>query len=310
MKYNAVYKRYNLITFFILCFLLTGIIGCDKLNFFQRPKQVKESVKEPAASYAVTGTVIAKVNNMPITLEDLNQEIESYNAMIPNDKPEMKITTREKKIDYLKNELIKRTLLYQAALDRGLERKEDIIKAIEKTKMDLLVVELIKTEAEKVNISAKEIEDYYNTYKEQLKEPVQLRIREIVTPTEQEAKDVLIQLLQGADFSTLAREKSMSKSATKGGDLGFVAAGDISEDMNKIAQTLEAGQISGVFKAADGYCIIKVEAKQGGKLRSLNEMWDDIKRGLTFLEQQKRVEKLIGDLSRNTKIEVYESEIK
>lgn len=80
--------------------------------------------------------------------------------------------------------------------------------------------------------------------------------------------------------------------------------------MDKIAQTLEVGQISGVFKTVDGYCIIKVEEKQGGKLRSLNEMRDDIKRGLTFLEQQKRVEKLIGDLSRNTKIEVYESEIK
>ncbi|MFH1442009.1 MAG: peptidylprolyl isomerase [Candidatus Omnitrophota bacterium] len=310
MKYNAACRKYELVAFFVLCFLLTGVIGCDKLNFFQNPKPSKELSNEPVISYTVTGTVIAKVNNMPITLEDLNQEIEAYNSMIPNDKPEMKINTREKKIDYLKNELIKRTLLYQAALDRGLDRKEDIIKAIEKTKMDLLVVELIKTEAEKVNISAKEIEDYYNTYKEQLKEPVQRRIREIVLPSEQEAKDVLIQLLQGTDFSTLARERSISKSAAKGGDLGFVAAGDISGDMDKVAETLEVGQISGVFKTADGYCIIKVEAKQGGKLRSLNEMWDDIKRGLTFLEQQKRIEKLIGDLSGNTKIEVYESEIK
>jgi hypothetical protein len=39
-------------------------------------------------------------------------------------------------------------------------------------------------------------------------------------------------------------------------------------------------------------------------------MWDDIKRGLTFLKQQQVVEDLIGKLSREAKIEVNEGEIK
>jgi len=39
-------------------------------------------------------------------------------------------------------------------------------------------------------------------------------------------------------------------------------------------------------------------------------MWDDIKRGLTFLKQQKKIEDLIGKLSTQTKIEIKEGEIK
>ena len=108
--------------------------------------------------------------------------------------------------------------------------------------MDLLVVSLIKQEADKISVTSKEIEDYYNTYKDQLKEPEEISIREIVLATEQEAKDVLVQLLQGADFATLANARSTSKSAKNGGDLGFVSLAKIFKEMANIADTLETGQ--------------------------------------------------------------------
>jgi peptidyl-prolyl cis-trans isomerase C len=296
--------------FLVVCFLLSGVVGCDKLDFLN-PKKYSPK-KEAASALMVKGTVIAKINNMPITLEDLNQEVESYNAMVPPDKPELKITTREQKINYLKNEMVRRTLLYQEAMNRGLERKEDVVRALEKTKMDLLVVELVREEADKIEVSSKEIEDYYNTYKEQLKEPEERDIREIVVPTEAEAKEILIQLLQGADFATLAKERSKALSAKDGGDLGFIQKGKKSAQFDAVAfaDTLDAGKISSIFKGPDGYYIIKLEAKRGGKQKPLSEMWDDIKRGLIFLKQQQRIEDLIGKLSREAKIEMYEGQIK
>jgi len=42
------------------------------------------------------------VNNLAISLEDLNQEIDDYNQLVPPDKPEIKISTREQKLNYLK----------------------------------------------------------------------------------------------------------------------------------------------------------------------------------------------------------------
>ena len=112
----------------LICFLIfTGLIGCDKLNLFQsRSKGVAKEVAS-AFSSAVKGTVIAKVNNAPIILEDMNKEVETYNAMVPADNPEAKITTRDQKIDYLKNEMVRRVLLYQDAMSKGLDRKEEIL---------------------------------------------------------------------------------------------------------------------------------------------------------------------------------------
>ena len=301
--------KYRIFFFSVSLFILSALAGCDKIN----PAQSKsKELSASAPSVTVKGTVIAKVNNSPIVLEDLDKEIEAYNGLVPEDKPESKITTRDKKIDYLKNEMVRRTLLYQEALNRGLDRKEEIILALEKTKQDLLVMELIRKEAENVEVSSKEIEDYYNTYKDQLKEPEERQIREIVVGSEQEAKDILILLLQGSDFSTLAKERSKDASAKDAGDLGFVKKGQKSAQFDAVAfsDSLEVGKISNIFKGPDGNYIIKLEAKRGGKQKSLNEMWDDIKRGLTFLKQQKKIEDLLGKLSRDSKLEFYEGEIK
>lgn len=252
------------------------------------------------------------MNNLSITLEDLNEEIDAYNAVVPQDKPELKITTREQKINYLKNEMIRRTLLYQDASDKGLDRSDEVTRTLEKIKQNLLVSALVRQEAEKVDVSSKDIEDYYNTYKDQLKAPEERNIREIVVATEPEAKDIMIQLLQGGDFATLAKDRSKSESAKNGGDLGFVERGKKSEQFDNVAfsDALEVGRTSSIFKGPDGYCILKLEAKRGGQQKPLSEMWEDIKRGLQFLKQQQKIDDLVTKLSTGAKLEVYEGEIK
>ncbi len=298
----------------VLVLCLVGLFvfnGCDKIPGLKKPAP-KPKVEAAAPEPVVKGTVIARVNNIPITLEELNQEVEDYNAMIPEDKPEAKITSRDKKLDYLKNEMVRRVLLYQDALDRGLLNRDSLQRELEKTKQSLMVVELAKDEAKKVDVSSAEIEEYYNTYKSELKEPEERRVREIVVPTEAEARDILIQLLQGADFTALAKERSKSPSAANGGDLGMISKGKKFSGFDAVAfsESLDAGQVSNIFKGPDGYYIVKVEEKRGGKQKSLSELWDDIKRGLLFVKQQKQIEDLISKLSQKSKIEVYEGEIK
>jgi len=286
-------------------------MGCDKLGAVNPAKKLE--VKKPYSFTQVKGKIVAKVNNIPITLEDVNQEVEAFNATVPLDRPELKISNREQKINYLKNEMVRRALLYQNALDKGLDRNEEVLDALHKAKMQLLVLELIKDETEKIDVSPKEIEDYYNTYKEQLRDPEERQIREIAVSSEQDAKEILVQLLQGGDFATIAKDRSKVSTGRQGGDLGFIPKGKKFAQFDEVAfsDSLDVGRISSIFKGPDAYYyIIKLEAKKGGKQKTLSELWDDIKRGLTFLKQQQKIEDLIGQLSREAKIEIYEGEIK
>ena len=110
----------------------------------------------------------------------------------------------------------------------------------------------------------------------------------------------------------MAKERSISATASDGGDLGFITRGKKSPQFDAVAfsDSLEVGGISNIFKGPDGYSILKLEEKRGGKQKSLSEMWDDIKRVLTFLKQQQRIDELIAKLSREAQLEIYEGEIK
>jgi len=299
----------NYVFFLILVLSLGLLTGCEQLPF--GPK--KEPEKQPSQVEApeVKGTVIARVNDSYITLEELNQEIDNYNKLVPQDKPELKIDTRDKKLDYLRNELIRRKLLYQEGLKRGLDKEPEVQQALDNLRQSLVVTELVRKETEKIDVTSQEIEEYYNRFKDNLREPEQRRLRIIVTSTEDEARQALIQFLEGTDFATVARNFSKDPSAQQGGDIGFVKKGERFKEFDEVAfsPTLEVGKTSNIFKGPDGYYIIKLEEKKGGQARSLAQMWDDIKNGLRFLKQQQRIEELIGNLSRQARIELYEEKI-
>lgn len=74
------------------------------------------------------------------------------------------------------------------------------------------------------------------------------------------------------DFETLARLNSVDASATRGGDLGWVQAGDVVPEFEKAMNQLQPGQISEPIRTQFGYHIIQVidrkkEAMNADRLR-------------------------------------------
>ena len=301
----------RIIFYSVLVLSFFNLSGCEKI-FPRKTPRAGTPVKTGTTPVEIKGTIVAKVNNQPVTLEDLDAEIESFNQEVPPDRPAEKIDTKDKKITYLKNVVIRRIIMAQAAADKGLDRKPEVERALDNLKQRILAAELGRLEAQAVEVTSKEIEDYYNMAKEELKEPEERQLREIVVVSEGDAKSILIELLQGGDFVVLAQSRSITASAKKGGDLGFIKKGVKSVQFDDVAfsSSLEAGRTSNYFKTAEGYTILRLEAKRGGKAKTLTELWDDIKTGLTFLKQQQKIEELISKLSAGAKIEVIESAIK
>jgi peptidyl-prolyl cis-trans isomerase C len=87
--------------------------------------------------------------------------------------------------------------------------------------------------------------------------------RHILVATEDEAKAVLADLKKGADFATLAKEKSKDPSGkTNGGDLGYFTKEQMVPEFAETAFKLPKGQLSEPVKTQFGWHIIKVEDKR------------------------------------------------
>ena len=301
--------------FLVILFAVFLFSGCDKLPFIGSTNQAKQSKQKPP----VGETVVAKVGNFYITAADLNKEIDNFNSLASAQKLDNnKIDTAEKKVKYLRDELVRKYILYQEALDRGLDKRPEIVKELDAVKMNLLVTELLRKEIEKIEVSSKDIEDFYGQNKDSLKEPEQRKILEIMTPTEDEAKQVYIELLKGTDFSSMARQYSKAKTAANGGEVGFMVYNVSPEKRMRpdkfyevaFSPSLETGSTSSIFKGPDGFYIIKLDSIKKSETKTLTELWDNIKSWLLFDKQQKTIVELANKLSGETKIEIYEEKVK
>lgn len=91
----------------------------------------------------------------------------------------------------------------------------------------------------------------------------EIRASHILVADEAEANAIKAQLDGGADFATLAKEKSIDPGAANGGDLGFFGKGMMVAPFEAAAFALtDIGQISAPVQSQFGWHIIKLEEKR------------------------------------------------
>lgn len=97
----------------------------------------------------------------------------------------------------------------------------------------------------------------------------QVWARHILVEKEEEAKDIYASLKKGEDFAELAKELSKDTgSGANGGDLGWFGRGAMVPEFEKVAFSLEVGEISEPVQSQFGYHIIQVLGHQEVPLTS------------------------------------------
>ncbi|MDU7170029.1 MAG: peptidylprolyl isomerase [Klebsiella sp.] len=126
------------------------------------------------------------------------------------------------------------------------------------------------------NVSDEEIQSWYDQHQDQFTQPQRNRYSIIQTKTEADAQAVLDELKKGADFATLAKEKSTDIiSARSGGDMGWLEDAATVPEL-KEAGLKEKGQLSGVIKSSVGFLVARLDDIQAAQVKPLAEVRDDI----------------------------------
>jgi hypothetical protein len=307
----------------VVIFLIAGlamVCGCDKLPDWlsQFNKQKPAQPVTPKAQ----GMTLASVNGRIITLEEFNEYINAYNSEIeasPNIPDSVKENYMLRSVDdkrpILQN-MVERELLIDEAIDRGYNSEQEVIEAMEALKEQLLYAKIISEEQMGVNVTSREIEGYYNMYRDAFTIPEERRVSMIAVSSEEKAKEILIQLLQGAAFPIVARQNSIDQeSAAKGGDIGFIVRQSplpqedkkvMFDKFEEIAFALELNEPSTIFKGPLGYYIIKITEIKDASQMMLSDVYENIEQGLLLKKQEETLENLVGNLRKAGNIVIYE----
>jgi peptidyl-prolyl cis-trans isomerase C len=109
----------------------------------------------------------------------------------------------------------------------------------------------------------------------------QVRARHILVQTETDARSAITALQGGADFATLARERSRGPGAAEGGDLGFFKKEEMPEAFAEAAFTLQVGQITTTpVRTQFGWHVIKVEERREEPRPTFEEAEEGIRRSV------------------------------
>lgn len=124
-------------------------------------------------------------------------------------------------------------------------------------------IRAIKILSKDVTVTEEQMQEYFNSNTEEFDER-QATARHILVETEEEARAIKAELEAGADFATLAKERSTEQAAQQtGGDLGTFGRGRMVTEFENAAFALSEGQISDPVKSNYGWHIIQVQKIEG-----------------------------------------------
>ncbi len=113
----------------------------------------------------------------------------------------------------------------------------------------------------------------------------------------------------GEDFGALARESSEGATASNGGDLGTLARGDLSPDLQKVAFALSPGEVSDPIAQGGGYRLLKVVEKKDGSVVPFLEAKEEISRRLSQKRMASAYDEYVAGLRKGALIDLKVREV-
>jgi parvulin-like peptidyl-prolyl isomerase len=211
-------------------------------------------------------------------------------------------------MSYLLDIWTKSELLYQEARRLGLGNDETTKVNLTDKRREFMTNLLLQREVGNITVPSTEVFDYFQQHKDEFLYDV--RIMHILVGSESLAQALLSQINQGADFSTLARDRSYDRAANQGQESHYLDRLDsesgLSPTLEEVIFRLPAGGTSGILHSREGYWIVRVTDRR--KVRNdvtFDQAQDRIAVFVRRLKQQQRLDALLGDLRRQYPVRLF-----
>lgn len=239
--------------------------------------------------------VYATVNGAPIT----HGMVRAYQEQKDLSMGVQKIRNEgELDVDGTIAELVAMELLYQDAVNQGLDKLPEVESQLAWTRRSLLTKAALQNVLLNDPVSDEELKDYYDELLSD-RGNSEYHARHILLSSAADAEAVIAELDAGADFAALAKEKSTGPSGPKGGDLGWFNLTQMVPEFSAAVREMAKGQYSkSPVSTQFGYHVIKLEDTRKATPPSFESVKDRLRQDL----QKKRLEAHLGELKEAARV--------
>jgi peptidyl-prolyl cis-trans isomerase C len=277
---------------FVVFTLTAALMAASPVAFAQTKAEKAAAKAAPAPSAASASTQTAKVNGVAIPsayFDAMNKEREASGQPSTPDVG-----------NAIKDELVNREILSQAARKKGLDRNALVSAQMDMARQAVLIRAFFDDYVKANPISDAQLKTDYDKFVAQMGDK-EYKARHVLVETEDEAKAVIASLGKGDSFEKVAKEKSKDTgSKDNGGDLDWGPAGRYVPEFGNAMKALKKGETTKTaVKSPFGFHVIRLDDVRDMKVPAFAEVKDNFKQRA----QQEQITKLVQELRSKATVE-------
>lgn len=230
--------------------------------------------------------VVAKVGAEKLTITDLVDDIPQQIQ-----KNLTSAEVREFVLQWINNEV-----LYQEALNRHLDEREDLKRQFEKLRKELLVNKLIQqTLGNDITVSDEEVQAYYDNNKESFAlEEDMVKAYHALFKTSKEANAFRQKLAQGTPFAEAIQQTFGDSLNADDWDWGYFDRQDVIPEIADVLFKLRVGSYSRPIRSKYGYHIVQLLDKlKKGDVKKFETVKEEIRLKLETRKKQEMYQRFL-----------------
>lgn len=254
-----------------------------------------------AATGPLPANAVARVNNVTITQDQLDQAVHALNAP---DTPALRAS--------VKNQLIARELFRQAAEKQHYDARPQVVAAVEQAKTSAMTAAYLRDQVKPVPVTDADVKAKYDaivaTLGDNEYKPSVIAVKDDAT-----AQTVLKQLKKGTDFAQLAKQYSQGPAAAQGGAVNWISfktpiqPGATQNWPQPLAEALvklpQGGVSSTPVQIGDAFWIVRVDEKRPTQVPQYDQTKDALRKQLEQIALEKATAQVVIDLMKNARIQ-------
>lgn len=236
---------------------------------------------------------VATVNGKPIKQSTMEMAVRQATAQGNADTPQLR--------DAIKNQLIARELFVQEAAKQNLDKDPEVLAVAEEAKRTAMVQKYLRGQVKPAQVTEAQAKAHYDQMKGNMGAK-DYKLRVIMLPNDQRAKEVHGQIVKGKDFAEMARQWSLAPSSSRGGELEWVnlktpvkegQTQGLPFQLAQAVEKLQKGKVSEPIAVGERWWIVKLDDVRNANIAPFDKAKDNIIRGL----QQREVERITTELA-------------